>query len=605
MPESGRNSPSAYPFTSPLGRKIFGYNVHGGIQSLLNERSLEQCDFGDTDYTPRTPEELHVYLTDMFDRHFQSQPTPSPALHDGSLTWDTIVAGSYEDFCSHFTALNIPRGDGDRPDTLEVLWQALRTCPRRDRVHADLHDLIAVPPSLDEFTGVLHSKNGHSSGGPSGLQYKHLQNWSPAMVAEAYARLASMWTHQHTPASWKWKWLVPIPKGHSTKVEDMRPIMLMEVLRKLWTGLIVKRITSLQKHGVLSLNQHGYLPKRGTDTANLQLLNTLESAWDEQRPLYGCSWDMKKAFDSVSKPLILLCWQRLGVPLAIAQWLVDLDEAGYTIVRTPFALKRWDLQGLAGAQQFAFNPKRGTGQGDIHSPFTWLAVFDVLLTMLENTPTSDHHFLLRRPDGSHYAARDICFADDLQSFGSTLEGHQRTADLVSTYAMVFNLTIASHKLRVFYYRGRILPTTDPPFIRVHAPGGIPQFIFLKSDGTFKCLGVEYPINPGDSTSFALMKQKLIPSIRAISIKQASARAVDTVISKCLYNRGAYVGVLSSWSLAQCEELDKIFATEIRRRTKNMKSSQLENLFQPASEGGQGYQRFSDIIQHRKRTSLNR
>ena len=95
--------------------------------------------------------------------------------------------------------------------------------------------------------------------------------------------------------------------------------MLMEVLRKLWTGLIVKRITtSLQKHGVLSLNQHGYLPKRGTDTANLQLLNTLETAWDEQRSLYGCSWDMKKAFDSVSKPLILLCWQRLGVPLDIA-----------------------------------------------------------------------------------------------------------------------------------------------------------------------------------------------------------------------------------------------------------------------------------------------
>ena len=86
--------------------------------------------------------------------------------------------------------------------------------------------------------------------------------------------------------------------------------MLMEVLRKLWTGLIVRRITC-------SL-QHGSLPKRGTDTANLQLLNTLETAWDEQRPLYGCSWDVRKAFDSVFKPLILLCWQRLGVPLDLS-----------------------------------------------------------------------------------------------------------------------------------------------------------------------------------------------------------------------------------------------------------------------------------------------
>ena len=68
----------------------------------------------------------------------------------------------------------------------------------------------------------------------------------------------------------------------------MRAIMLMEVLRKLLTGLIVKRITSsLQKHGVLPLNQHKYLPKRVPNTANLQTLNTLETAWDEQRPLYG------------------------------------------------------------------------------------------------------------------------------------------------------------------------------------------------------------------------------------------------------------------------------------------------------------------------------
>jgi len=48
---------------------------------------------------------------------------------------------------------------------------------------------------------------------------------------------------------------------------------------------------------------------------------------------------MTKAFDSVFKTLILLCWQRLVVPLEIVQWLVDLDDAGNTIVRTPYALE--------------------------------------------------------------------------------------------------------------------------------------------------------------------------------------------------------------------------------------------------------------------------
>ena len=80
-------------------------------------------------------------------------------------------------------------------------------------------------------------------------------------------------------------------------------------------------------------------------------------------------------------------------------------------------------------------------------------------------------------------------------------------------------------------------------------GWVPHPIALKINGTFRSLGVEYPIiNPGDSTSLALMKKKLVISLRAISIKKASARAVNTVIAKCLYNRGAYVGVLSAWSL---------------------------------------------------------
>jgi len=63
--------------------------------------------------------------------------------------------------------------------------------------------------------------------------------------------------------------------------------------------------------------------------------------------------------------------------------------------------------------------------------------------MLEHNPTTENHFLLRNHHGVRYADRDICFSGDLQSFGATLEGLQRTADLVSTYAMVFNLSIAT------------------------------------------------------------------------------------------------------------------------------------------------------------------
>jgi len=159
------------------------------------------------------------------------------------------------------------------------------------------------------------------------------------MVAEAYECLATIRQDRHIPAAWKWKrkWLVPIPDDASKRIQDIRPITLMEVLRKLWTGLIVDEGTSaLQRYSALSLSQYVYLPHHGTDTANLQLLNTLELAWEERKPLYGCSWDMSKAFESVSKPLNVLCWQRLGLPVKIVQWLVDLDA--YILDYSPHSL---------------------------------------------------------------------------------------------------------------------------------------------------------------------------------------------------------------------------------------------------------------------------
>ena len=79
---------------------------------------------------------------------------------------------------------------------------------------------------------------------------------------------------------------------------------------------------------------------------------------------------MKKVFDSA---LILLCWQRVGVPLPITQWLVDRKWPATRLfgsLRPGTALEQWDTHGLDGAKDIAFNPERGTGQGDIHSPFT-------------------------------------------------------------------------------------------------------------------------------------------------------------------------------------------------------------------------------------------
>jgi len=74
------------------------------------------------------------------------------------------------------------------------------------------------------------------------------------------------------------------------------------------------------------------------------------------------------------------------------------------------------------------------------------------------------------------------------------------ADLVSVFAMVFNLNITTHKLRVFHYCG-LDPPPPPEFLVIHVAGWTPVHIPIRTSGVVKSLGVEYPINPRDHTSF--------------------------------------------------------------------------------------------------------
>ena len=73
---------------------------------------------------------------------------------------------------------------------------------------------------------------------------------------------------------------MPLPKKPTHPIlEELRPIMLLEVLRNLWAGLIMAEgHGTILRHGVLHPSQHGFQPKKRTDTANVQLINMLEEA---------------------------------------------------------------------------------------------------------------------------------------------------------------------------------------------------------------------------------------------------------------------------------------------------------------------------------------
>ena len=556
---------------------------------------------------PKDPQELHSVLQDHFAAEFAiPPPLPEDPHPESPLTWETIQSWSaFQAHCAHH---HIP--DQEEKAILKQLWKAMCTVKARENVEMELMAMDNQCPTFAEFEQCLKLKGGGTAGGPSGITYHTVKMWPIEWREVAYKAMAGFWMHHGMATEWKWRWLVPLLKKGGLTTTDLRPIMLLDVLRKIWTTLIMDRITSvLHKHKVLRATQHAYLPKRGTDSANLQVINTLETAFDEERTLYGSSWDIKKAFDSVGKWLIKLAWKRLGIPNALVDWLILLDLENHTVVRSGHAFSCWMKDGVKGLEGLDFDAKMGCGQGDVSSPLTWVAVFDILLSVLED---DDKHggFRLRKPTGEEYAAPDVCFADDLQSFAATLSQLQRKAELVSGYAAVTGMKIAEGKLRTYHIKGR-QDDLRVPLVRkglwIYDVTWTPKWVPFRDEHCFKSLGVWYDTEhrPGHGTQLELIEQELSTMMRRIHTARGSAAAILAVLRGAIIAKVAYYGGLSQWSLDEARGLDSMFAREYRQVTKNMATAQEESLFQPCTIGGYGLPRISHTIQDRKLALLGR
>ena len=109
-------------------------------------------------------------------------------------------------------------------------------------------------PTLEEFKDACRNAKGGKAGSMSGLTYSIVNSWSDRVIATAYYCIVGLKKVGVHPSHWMWKWLAPMPKieGDIT-VKDLRPLTLIEVTRKIWTSITVKKSgTFLKKQTVTS-----------------------------------------------------------------------------------------------------------------------------------------------------------------------------------------------------------------------------------------------------------------------------------------------------------------------------------------------------------------
>ena len=359
----------------------------------------------------------------------------------------------------------------------------------------------------------------------------------------------------HIPDFWKQRWLVPLPKTPDlSNIEDLRPICLLEIFRKLWTSILTHRIRGAwETHDMLDPSQHGFRAKHGTDSASLLLVDALEHAKETHSACLVSSWDIRRAFDSISKPALQMAWTRLGVPPEWASFLIQLDIDGTTTVRLPISQYAYDRTGTAGlhrlqalgAADILFPATRGVPQGDVASPFGWNAVYDILLRALT----------LQRRTLPDPAAQAIAYADDLLSISSTQTCLQQQADLVSAFAQIFELDLAHTKFRAYefpYHRTHAQqPATPPVTLRVNNVD-----IPLRQTGTLTYLGSQYDLDPKGQSQFDHHQSQLDRHLHAIRHRPAPISSKIYVLQHALIPRLTYTSQFIPPTPKHLEALDK-------------------------------------------------
>ena len=103
------------------------------------------------------------------------------------------------------------------------------------------------PPSHAEFRAAIRHHKGSTAPGATGLTYNIVKGCPDPVMAKVH-QLLSLAFSDPTPAWLQWGWLCPKPKDpkHGVTLDGLRSLMLLEVLRKLWVWILVRKSASVK-----------------------------------------------------------------------------------------------------------------------------------------------------------------------------------------------------------------------------------------------------------------------------------------------------------------------------------------------------------------------
>jgi len=226
----------------------------------------------------------------------------------------------------------------------------------------ETRDDLGHCPTFEEFIQALERAKKDKSPGPNGIPIEMYQGLSKIAKRKVYTMISQYWLDPNYEVDdWHKVDLVLLKKtGDPTQPKNYRPIALLDVLAKVISSIIAKRLDG-HLHRVGLQEQAGFTSQRGCVDATATLKIALQNLHVANQDAYVLFVDLVKAFDSVNREMLWKILYKYGLP----KTLISVIKKMYTDI---------EITLQSGDASRSFPSTSGVKQGDNLAPILFLFV---------------------------------------------------------------------------------------------------------------------------------------------------------------------------------------------------------------------------------------
>lgn len=240
------------------------------------------------------------------------------------------------------------------------------------------NSIFLRPVTDEEMEGTINKMKENKAPGDDKIQMKWIKQNKEALTPILTEIMNKSFDKGEYPDSLKTSVITALfKKGERKKVENYRPIAIMNSFAKIFESIIHDRIYDFleRKSKVITSKQYAYRKNKSIQNFLLEFQEGILTALDEKKITAACFIDVTKAFDSVDREILLEKLDRYGIRGKANDLMKSYFENRYQRVKIGKTISSNEIT------------KKGLPQGSSLAPLLYIIYTNDLESDLKETET--------------------------------------------------------------------------------------------------------------------------------------------------------------------------------------------------------------------------